>query len=377
MHNGFGNGLLMALYGAVLMTTHTVLPAAGVDVGFFSTKFAFHDSTGQPHTGLFPSLAPISMPIQDLPSFNRPDGCTVDIEGTPFFVGAGAPQMMDGTGLIRSASTDYSLSRAYRALFLGALWHIARAHKLGDRPLKIERLAVGLPMSAMRTHAQSLAEMCAGPHLIPGVADPSQSFKVSIGKVHVLSQPQGSMLNLLARDPEAARQNILVADMGGGTFDWFLSERMGSVIARSGSHGKGMLNCATDVCNRVAPDSVGNTAVLARFDEALRLGKPTVRVMGTELDITGALSPATTIVMACLEQMQKSVGDFGFIDRVILAGGGAPFVRRVWVQHLPKLASLLEPEDDPVFSNVLGFLAFARRAHQAAMAKHSSTALSA
>lgn len=347
------------------MSTHTILPAAGLDLGFFSTKMAMpiqDKGAGSVRTEQFPSLAPVSTPMQDLPSFNRPDGCTVRVGEVTYFVGNGVHQKMDGSGLTRSSNPDYSKTPEYNALFLGALWHMARSMKLGDTHLKIEHLAVGLPMASMRTHAKSLAELCSGSHLIPGVADPAANFKVNVGKVHVLSQPQGAMLSVLGDMPAAAKENILVADMGGGTFDWFLAERMVANLNKSGSHNRGMLNCAIEICKRVAPDSLGNPGMIQRIDDALREGAATVRVAGQDVKMADALPYALQVVESSLRQMSLSVGDMGTIDRVIVTGGGASLITKAWGQVFPKYASLLDVCHDPVYANVRGFLLFARSA---------------
>lgn len=93
------------------MSTHTILPAAGLDLGFFSTKLALPIQTHSSISVLneqFPSLAPVSTPMQDLPSFNRPDGCTVRVGDVTYFVGQGVHQKMDGSGMTRSSNPDYS-----------------------------------------------------------------------------------------------------------------------------------------------------------------------------------------------------------------------------------------------------------------------------
>jgi PRTRC genetic system protein D len=347
------------------MTTHTIISASAIDLGFFSTKIA-SPMTGAGSTSVktqqFPSLAPISTPMQDLPSFNRPDGCTVTVADVTYFVGSGVHQRMDGSGLTRSSNPDYSRTPEYKALFLGALWHLARSMQLGDTHLKLEHLAVGLPMASMRSHAKFLSDLCSGSHLIPGVADPASQFKVTIGKVHVLSQPQGAMLSMLGTTPSASQENILVADMGGGTFDWFLAERMVANLNKSGSHNRGMLNCSIEICKRIAPDSIGNPGMIQRIDDALREEAPSVKVAGQQVDLADSLPYALQVVESSLRQMALSIGDMGTIDRVIVAGGGAHLITKAWANVFPRYTSLLDVCDDPVYANVRGFLLYARSA---------------
>lgn len=341
------------------MTTHAIVPTAAIDLGFFSTKYSWLDGSALIRTDQFPSVAVMSDHPQDLPAFQRPEGCLISNEGVPRFVGKGALSMLDGTGQMRGAYPDYSRSQEYKVLFLGALWHLAKDMSLGDAHLKIERLVVGLPMSAMKAHANSLADLCTGTHPIPGVKDPSQTYKVTVAKVHVLSQPQGAMLNLLARDCSASEKTVLVADMGGGTFDWFVAKRMTANVQRSGSHPKGMLNCAQDVCRRIAPESIGNIELVQRIDRALTADVPVATMMGQPVDLTPFLPTANKVVHTCLRDMMLSVGSMDDIDIVLLAGGGAPLVKRVWANVDPKTYERIELEDDPVYANVRGFLEFA------------------
>ena len=344
------------------MTIHSVIPSAALDLGFFSTKMAFlaKEASSKVRTDQFPSLAPVlRTQLLELPSFNKPDGCVVKVGGSSYFTGTGVHQVMDSGGMTRSATPDYSTTPEYKALFLGALWHMARAMRLGDCNLKFEHFAVGLPMAGLRTHAKSLQALCTGSHLIPGVADPGALFKVVISKVHVLSQPQGCMLSLLNQFPQIKQEKVLVLDMGGGTFDWFLAERMVSNTHKSGSHPKGMLNCATAVCEKLAPGSTGNQALLDRIDEALRLDLPSIKVFGKETELAPALPAALEIVSSCLRQMALSVGDMAAIDRVVLSGGGAPMLAKAWAHVFPKLGHMIQAVDDPVYANVRGFLMYA------------------
>lgn len=345
------------------MTTHSVIPYAAIDLGFFSTKLAvpvLDSASSRVVTAQFPSLAPVAGLQVDLPAMARPDGCVVKVDEIPHFVGEGSYHLLTSSSLTRSATPNYSNTPEYKALFLGALWHAVRLLKLGDRPVKIERLTVGLPVSAMRTHSQSLEALCTGTHQIPGVADPGTDFKVTIGKVHVLSQPQGAMLSVLVDTPELQDETVLVADMGGGTFDWFLAEKMVAKVNRSGSHNEGMLNAALEVCNRIAPELSGNPDVIQRIDDSLRNGSATVKLGGQLVDLSSSLSFADKVISSGLRAMERKVGEMRSIDRVLVTGGGAAMVSRVWPSVFPGSSAVVEVCEEPVYSNVRGFLVYSR-----------------
>ena len=64
--------------------------------------------------------------------------------------------------------------------------------------------------------------------------------------------------------------------------------------------------------------------------------------------------------------MSLSVGSTASIDRVLLAGGGAPLLKARLPHVLPDLVDLAEMIQEPFFANLRGFLYFSLAMSQAA-----------
>lgn len=345
------------------MSSHTLIPAAAIDLGFHTTKFAFSKlsgTTGPFPCGQFPSLAPsLFIPLESLPTA-VPDGVAIALDKNSYFVGNHATVMLSAAGLNRSANADYSTTPEYRAILLGALWHIARDARKGDGNLRIEHLTLGLPMATVRTHRQQLIQLAQGEHNLPSITKDGKPFKLYVSHVHVLSQPQGALLHCVeAVDGAVQDENVVVADLGGGTFDWYLSEAMVPNIARSGSYNRGMLNAATEACKIISPQSVSDVGFLGRIDAALRLGQTEVKITGRMVPMGAAVAAAHKVVDEALGQMVISVGSINTLDRVLLAGGGAPLLKARLAKVLPGLSGVATMGREPVYANVRGFLQYA------------------
>lgn len=100
-----------------MSSSTTTLPAIGVDVGFYSTKF----TTGRRDKSIravavmqFPSVAPrISGSMKAITAADQLSGVMVDVEpGALHFVGADVYQVAPTTGA-RAVTSDYSLSSDY------------------------------------------------------------------------------------------------------------------------------------------------------------------------------------------------------------------------------------------------------------------------
>lgn len=343
---------------------HTLLPAAAIDLGFHTTKYTFSKlaqaQAGDSPCGQFPSIAPsLSAAQKSNPAFHL-DGVVVAVDNTNYFVGPHAQRMVGASGLHRADSSDYSTTPEYHALLLGTLWHIARdAHK-GDGSLRIEHLTLGLPMATVRTHRQQLIQLAQGEHTLPAITKGGKPFKLYVGHVHVLSQPQGALLHCVdAVDGAVQEENVVVADLGGGTFDWYFSEAMVPNIARSGSYNRGMLNAATEACKIISPQSVHDVGFLGRIDAALRLGQAEVKITGRMVPMGEAVAAAHKVVDEALGQMAISIGSISTVDRVLVAGGGAPLLKARMAHVLPGLNRVAMMGKEPVYANVRGFLQYA------------------
>lgn len=347
--------------------THTILPEAAIDVGFSSTKFTYGTGTDRSGTvilaDLFPSHAVLTSESSG-PSKSEqlggatPDGVIVEVEGAQYFVGKSVLQASSGVGNMRLAFVGYSETPQYRAMFLGALYYIAK-HKQASVTMTIERLCLGLPVGAFFGYREHLQKMAEGIHEIPSPMDPSKTIKVNVKNAIVVSQPQGAAMNYgLKLGKNMEQDRVVVLDLGGGTFDWFFLDRLMPNFKRSGDAKMGVLSCIRAVCDKLNPAYANAPLVGERINDALVKDEKTLRVDGYEYEMSTLWPAALHVLDSGLVEMAKSVGNFSEVDSFLFAGGGAKLLQRAALQNKSPIAGEQRKfviDKDPVFSNVLGF----------------------
>ena len=345
----------------------TVLAAAGIDVGFFATKFTCYRQSSPGKAGAivadqFPSLAPrqagMSIP---LPNTDKPDAVEIEIEpNVSHLVGKDIDKLSHGFGST-AVTSDYSRGTAYKALFRGALHAIARANAVKGN-LTIETVVAGLPLSSIHTHAKELQEFMRTPHTMPHPADHERALTVVIKNALVLGQPQGALMNYHVAKGKVDRSMVtLVLDMGGGTFDWYAAIGNTPNPQRCGAAPIGALACATAVCNRIDPNFKNSPLIMGRVDAALRTGAATFTVSGTTYEMKQYQPVVRGVLADAIQQMRKSVGNLQEMDAILFTGGAAPMLYAVCQDVLPEFKEVMMLDHDPVTSNVRGFHVWAEQ----------------
>jgi plasmid segregation protein ParM len=341
-----------------------ILDSVGIDVGFFQTKFTLGRSTSNSSVGSsilvgqFPSIAPTAFSGGQLTAAKNLDGVHVTINKQTYFVGASAPVLMGSAGYLRSASERYCATNDYAALLKGALWHISRHHK-ATRSLVIKNLVVGLPMTTIYDNSAFLEELCSGDHVLPSPVDTNEEIKISVKSVVVVAQPQGAIVNYKMTSPVGSvkdNDKVLVIDMGGGTFDWFVS--LGDftpVYKLCSATNVGTLNVASLVAGKIKSTFKSNHFILEDIDLALRTGADTFAIGNKNYAMTDYWPEVSGLVGGALSQMRNVVGEVEHIKHVVLSGGGAPLLQRVMREQMPDLAEQIKVDADPVYGNVRGF----------------------
>lgn len=305
----------------------------------------------------FPSLAPrLSGSLQHLATMDSLDGAVIEVEpGVRHFVGRDVFHMVATTGN-RAVTQDYSQTSDYKAIFLAALFHIARDLGVTEK-LEIDTLVMGLPLSTVYTHSSALREMAKGMHTIPSPSIKGATMEVVIQHVTVIAQPQGALLahGLGHAVTSGADFNTLVLDMGGGTFDWFMAKGVKPNRMLCGAAAIGALACASAVCNEIRSDLKDSPEVMARVDRALRESAPTVLITGVVYEMKKFELVVQRVLQDAIEQMRSSVLSMDAVDRILVTGGGAPLMYKALERTLPQYQHLLEIDREPVSSNVRGF----------------------
>lgn len=335
------------------------ISAIGIDVGFFSTKFSVGRDKNRNNEIIvdqFPSQAPRShiSAGKKLPMSAELDGANVQVNGVPYFVGKDVFRMVETFGS-RAVVADFSASDPYKALFLGSLGYVASHHGTPSR-LVIKHLVLGLPMNTVYAYREPLKRMGEGRHEVPIPGKDGQTATVTVEEVTVIAQPQGALLSSGGRRRSKIQSDTtLVLDMGGGTFDWFVSEGLDPNYSRCGAAPIGMLKCAAAVCDMINADWRHDPKVLAKVDLALRTNAPTMRITSREYEMIKYRPAAMAVVTEALDQMIKSVGSLHNIDEILLTGGGAALLEVPTKHRLKDFAHMVKVDPEPVYSNVRGF----------------------
>lgn len=350
------------------MTTHSVIPSEAIDIGFFSTKVTLGRGKGsiasEIATLAFPSLAPRLNANTDrhLPGTAELDGVSVTVKGMKYFVGPSSTHMMDSRGGTRSNNQSYCLTDSYKALFLGSLYYIAQKHHC-DGSLTIQQLVMGLPLNTVFDHANSVIAMASGDHTIPSPVDKGKTIKVHVKSVTVVAQPQGAIINY-AHNAGKSRiepnQNLLVLDMGGGTFDWFVCN--GAFLPNynlCGAAPIGSLNCAAVICDQIDPTFKESAVAVQRIDSALRENDESFSIGGKKYMMKTYWPFVEDLLSHAIGQMTNQVGNLGLYDHILLTGGGAGILKRASQSIFKEQLEAAILDADPVFSNVKGFFEIA------------------
>jgi PRTRC genetic system protein D len=335
-----------------------ILPAAGIDVGFFSTKY----SKGRAADGVdilvdqIPSLAPrINGGLQSFSQDHERQGVLIEVEpGLFHYVGPDAHNTGKSLGT-RAAISNFSEGSAYKALFLGALYFMARHHQV-TTTLVIDRLVVGLPLNTVYTHSEALKIMTFGEHTLPHPSLPGAFIKVIVKDAIVVAQPQGALITHgIRKYGQPSDKSSLVLDMGGGTFDWYVSDGLMANHERCGAAPIGALACAMAVCSQIHPELKDVPSIVDRVDKALRTGAETVSITGATHKMAAHWPAVRGVLHDALVQMHNSVGTLRDIDSILLTGGGSKLLSKVIDDELPEFKHLIEMDLEPVYSNVRGF----------------------
>lgn len=346
-------------------TKHLVMPNAAIDLGFFQVKTASGRGTSKSGSeilkDIFPSFAPlIDEETKGLMSLNggADSGVVVEVDGMSYFVGESSHRMFGSAGNTRASNERYCLTPTYKALFLGALWQIAKRQGV-ECSLNIKHMVLGLPLTTLLEHNVFVQEMAKGTHVIPSPFSPTTSMKVTIEEAMVVAQPQGGIVSYAngeGRTIVKPHDDVLVLDMGGGTFDWFVCDgEFQPSYKVCGALPLGTLNCAAAILQKIKPTLANSPKAMNRVDVALRTGSGSFDLGGESYEIEHFTKQVDTLVGSAIDQMQSKVGEFRGLDHILLTGGGAGLLKRVCDEALKSSKKVIRMDPDPVYSNVDGF----------------------
>ncbi len=342
---------------------HKKIQAAGIDVGFFSTKFSTGEALGQSGTEILVDQFPSFAARLDGPFKPRKDASdsvdvvTIDYKDVQFKVGKSVMSFLGSNTRARSSNEEYCKSAGYMALMMGAFFYIAKANDCRGN-LAIEHLTIGLPLNTIMTHDEYLAGVVSGEHVIPSPFDPATDMKVIVRNVTVVAQPQGAIVNFTNRLASKVKEEdmCLVLDMGGGTFDWFVCDgALQPDYARCGATNRGALGCANAVANAMCPGLQNDPRSVSKIDRALRCGEESVTIGPDVFHLEKYWPAVQETLEEALTEMAGRVGMLNTIDHILFTGGGATILMKAFLTKFPALAKTSILDHEPVYSNVRGF----------------------
>jgi len=322
------------------MGTHSPVIRA-IDAGYGNVKFVVNPNIWSSNScQLFPSIALPHVhtdPCTD--SMNERDTVIVQIGDEHFEVGPDV-HLLEGTrASARILHEDYTTTRQYRALIHGALLRMGVA--------EIDLMVVGLPVKLMADKRDRLRHSLKGRHRI-GDTD------VSVADVLVLPQPLGSLIyhikqkNLFHTITDGA---CLIIDQGFFTTDWLVVQGLKPMPARCSSSPTGV----SALLKKIARDLVKHTGTpfedLYELDKGLHTGH--FRLFGKPFDLSPLITSAKQVFAPLVAELVNTVGSAGNIDRILLTGGGAGFIKDSIQEAFPRHELTLI--HDAAFANVKGF----------------------
>jgi len=311
-----------------------------VDSGYGNTKYIFQNQNGRIEQH-FPSIAVRMDDNKSIQTFgidNR-DVIVVDVNNQQFAVGRDADQLLPPYAS-RAANLDFINTDEYMALFRGVLQLCAADF--------VELAVVGLPVSLVNTQARHLQKILAGKHHLGEKI-------ITISNVKVLPQPLGALIDLAFSTENVEKfkdRSTLIIDPGQFTLDWVVATGLKHHPMRSGSHAGGMhvvLEAMAKNISRTYKD-VKHVNLLS-LESGLRKGE--FRIAGNTIDMIPHWEAAIPSIQDSLTALRNVIGDASDIDKILLVGGPASYLRPV-IEHLfPSHAVTIA--NNPIMANVRGF----------------------
>jgi plasmid segregation protein ParM len=218
----------------------------------------------------------------------------------------------------RSLSDEFPLSNNYKALLLGALYYAGITH--------VDFLTLGLPVHTMSKYAEHLKTIRFDDYMVNGQ-------KISVGKIIVIPQPVGSLAMFAASNQTIINngETRLILDPGYVTTDWVVAQGYKMVNSRSGGRMGGVSNVYKNIASLIAKKfGQEQFGKIERIDQAFVTGKD-FRYYGKVVDQTMLqkyLTQSSTVIEEIVSDIKARVGDTEDIDAILIAGGGAHFLRQ-------------------------------------------------
>lgn len=343
------------------------MEVVGIDIGFGFTK-----ATNGKEFVVFKSLLGEATDIQFRMSMGKGEpnrSMHVLVDDQSYFVGDFAEQQSN----VRHFTLDQQqlLDEMARVLALTAMGHLVDSYA----PLN---LISGLPVGYYRDYHQSFSKLLTGSHEIAFQLPDgsSQIRRLNVGKVRIIPQPLGSVLNLLMNDTgkitnrDLAKQKIGVIDIGFRTTDFCIFDRMQYVERGSSTTDTGISKSFAIIAKKLREECRVNVELFRLF-KAVESGF--IKIRGKEYRIAQlrdlVFANAASTIAGDAERLWSDDWD---MDAVVITGGGATELAEHLRPHIDGNVLPIEPTVDARLNNVQGYQKYALYLWGAAEAQEAS-----
>lgn len=348
---------------------------AAHDAGHGHNKALLSPAMGEKKSWRYASYVGQANDSQD-DALRNHDVVRVQVDGVPFWTGTDAGFVL-GPRATRNRDESYMHTPAYKALFLGTLWHFAQR--------SIDTLAVGLPNTTFRRYKDELKAALEGQHQVPdfsrGMRDYRQGeISVTVRDVIVCPQSYAAYVYASSMQPSLGRGRVLVVEPGWNTLDTLIVEdgkpvpgtarpiegSMGRVVQALQESMLSSIKLVSGAYNpRLITERDAEAALVAHYKQ--QESDAMVRTAMGEQHVADHLGAIDAAVNTALEPMFAELSDhLPAITAVCVCGGGAPVFVEVLRKRLPLIRNIYV-SGTPQFDVASGLLLVAQRANQASL----------
>ncbi len=327
----------------------------GLDIGFGFTKAA----NGREHL-MFKSLLGDAEEIQFMSDFaltSPTDSLHVAVDGNEYFVGDYAEK--------QSTVRHYTLEQEKLVTDFLKVLSLTAIGLLTEKYVPLQVVS-GLPVMYFREYKDKFSKTLLGHHEIPYLRPDGQQVlrRLNIGKIRMIPQPFGSLLNILLDDRgrminrDLSRQKVGVVDIGFNTTDYLLFDKLHYINRGSKTLNLGISDCFRQIAEKIRQKSGLGIELYRLYDP---VEKGAIKLKGQEYNLEKTREQVykqTAEIIA--NEVNQAWADDWDMDTMIITGGGSKELAVYMKPLLNGQVILPEPGKDVRLNNVQGFLKFAR-----------------
>jgi hypothetical protein len=262
--------------------------------------------------------------------------------------------------------SDYSAGRRDPQWVFSPSYRILLAASLSElyHTTTTTKVVTGLPLEHYTELSEPIRKVFLGEHRFKREGRRWQT--VTIEDVFVITQPYGTLLDLALSDTGSilnnafATQTVGVADIGGATFNLLAAQALEEIGHWTIGDDLGLLKALETIGRDIRRDHPGLKPKPREVAQWVANG--TFSYKGEDVDITPYTDKhLTPVAQVVLNRMTEAWPEPGRYAALALTGGGSLALEHMLLEYMNEVYAHITMPDDPVFSNVSGYLKLARR----------------